>query len=132
MIEVNYRGLPPAERTSKDALGYVGVVRLKTGRYKAQITVAGTTRYIGTFGTLNEAAWARKHNEILRDGISLDFDALRRLVPNTTPAVVPRVAQAEPQPEPTEEQPSLYPAMTEEQRKRIVYPEGYPEHLKMR
>ena len=44
--------------------GVRGVSRRKSGRYSARIMFAGKTYHLGTYDTLEEAAWARRNAEV--------------------------------------------------------------------
>ncbi|ERL09822.1 AP2 domain protein [Olsenella profusa] len=47
-----------------NVVGVRGVGVRKSGRYYAEITFGGVTHTLGTFDTLDEAAWARREAEI--------------------------------------------------------------------
>ena len=46
------------KRSKRNKTGYFGLVKTSTGRYRAQIWIDGTMKYIGTYDTAKEAAKA--------------------------------------------------------------------------
>lgn len=53
---------PKPRRDSKT--GIRGVCRQRSGRYRARLEFAGELHHLGTYDTLEEAAWARRNAEV--------------------------------------------------------------------